>query len=427
MREASFPQDKVFWYLDLDTIQPLREPLNVDVVVVGGGMAGLSAAQCFHEKGFSVTLLEKNFCGAGASGKSSGFITPDSELSLSNLVDLYGIDDAHKLWKFVLTGVNLIEHNIKNFSLDCDYQQEDTLVVANSKKEFSFRIQREHEMRIKLGYASTLYPQEKLSSVLGSSAYYGGVYYPNSFGINAYKYCQSMKRVLIKKGVKIYEETPVIKIHPDGVDTVYNSVKAKKIIVCIDKFLPDLGILPYEIYHAQTFLMMSSPLSDIQVRQIFPDRTLMVWDTDLIYSYYRLTGDNRLLLGGSSLLYTYASQENHHNLHVIKKLTDYFRKKFPSLAIHFEYVWPGLIGLTKDIMPLAGYDSEHPNIYYIGGCAGLPWAAALGNYCVEQYLEQRNDYDKFFSPQRKFFLGRTFQKIFGTKLTFALCNYKVHE
>jgi len=422
-----YPHDEVFWHLDLKTVQPLREPLTVDILVVGGGMAGLSAAQSFHKKGYSVALVEKTYCGAGASGKSSGFITPDSELSLSNLADIYGIENATKLWHFIVSGVDLIKKNIEDYSLACDYQIQDTLVVANNPSAFSYRIKREHESRINIGYKSTLFPEKQLSKILGSSAYYGGVCYPDTFGINTFLYCQEMKKNLQKEGIKIFEETPVIKLLQNGAQTVYSTIKAEKVIVCIDRFLPELDKLKNEIYHAQTFLMMSSPLTDKEVKQIFPERNLMVWDTDLVYSYYRVTGNNRLLLGGSNLFYTYAAQEDHHQYGVAKKLTTYFKKKFPHVNPNFEYFWPGLIGLSKDIMPIAGGDTKNPNLYYISGAAGLPWASALGLYAAEQIIDNRHDLDVYFYPQRKFMMGGLLQKLLGTKLTFALCNYAVHE
>ena len=140
-------QDQVFWYVNTQAAPTLNTNISADVVVVGGGMAGLTAAQHFNEKGCSVVLLEKNFCGAGASGKSSGFITPGSELSLSNLMHAYGADGTKELWDFVVGGVTLIEKNIKTYALDCDYKKEDTLVVANSAHMFKKYITQEYESR----------------------------------------------------------------------------------------------------------------------------------------------------------------------------------------------------------------------------------------------------------------------------------------
>ena len=70
--------------------EPLRSTVRSEVVVVGGGIAGLTCAQTLADRGVDVTVVEQAFCGGGASGRSSGFITPDSELDLSDLVANYG-------------------------------------------------------------------------------------------------------------------------------------------------------------------------------------------------------------------------------------------------------------------------------------------------------------------------------------------------
>lgn len=421
------PQDQVFWYLKYPITPALKQNIKADVVIIGGGMAGLSAAQSFVDKNLSVVLLEKTYCGAGASGKSSGFITPDSELSLSDLISLHGSNSAIKLWDFVINGVNLIEDNIKKFNLDCDYQKQDTLILAQNNHAFRTDIKKEYESRKKFNFDSVLYQESDLELILGSKNYKGGISYSNTFGIQAYRYCQEIKKILIERGVQVYEETPVIKINKDSVQTYDYSISAKYIVVCVDRFLPELEILntqnlANQIYHAQTFLLISKPLSDQQVNKIFPKDKFMVWDTDLIYQYYRITGDNRLMLGGASLLYTYAKYEIHNSAHIFNKLTKYFAKKFPELDINFEYIWPGLIGVTKDILPIAGQDKNNSNIFYISGAAGLPWAAALGRYSAQVLLENKTDLNEIFSPYRNFFLGNITQKLLGTRLTFALSH-----
>ena len=417
------PQDQTFWYLKEHDVEPLRQNLSTDVVVIGGGIAGLSAAQSFSEKGLDVVLLEKNYCGSGASGKSSGFIVPDSELPLSALMDMYGKDDARKLWEFVNFGVSFIQNNILKFDIKCDYQLQDTLVLASSKSSFTKTIKKEYETRSKLGYESKLYSQDQLSSALGSSSYYGGLSYTGTFSINAYMYCQGMKKVLKGKGVRIYEETPALEIADREVKTSLASIRAKHIIVCVDHFMPFLKRLAYEVYHVQTFLMISNPLSNDHIKAIFPAKNYMAWDTDLIYKYFRLTGDNRLLLGGGSLLYTYAKKEKHNSLLLSNKLSNYYKSKFPNLPITFEYIWPGLIGISKDLLPIAGHDINDSSIYYICAATGLPWAAALGNYSAESIINNETKLDNYFSPYRKFVLGHLAQSLLGTRLIFALSNF----
>ena len=84
-----------------DAVKPLLKDTHTQVVIVGGGMAGLSAAQSFAALGKKVVLLEQYYCGAGASGKSSGFITPNAELSLHDFDLRYGKDAAKRIWDLI--------------------------------------------------------------------------------------------------------------------------------------------------------------------------------------------------------------------------------------------------------------------------------------------------------------------------------------
>jgi len=415
------PQDQVFWYLKKTAPKQLRENITTDIVIVGGGMAGLSAAQNFRERGRSVVLLEKNYCGAGASGKSSGFITPDSEYNLTHFNHLFGPDNAKKLWGFVCSGVEFIRNNIKKYDLYCDYQEQDCLITAHEKRDLS-QIKTDHETRLKLGYESTFYESDELGKILGSKKYCNAMRYSGTFGINTYLYCQAMKEILEKQNVQIFEETPVIQINTNNVQTPTATIQADKIIVCVDRFAPNLNKLTQDIYHAQTFLMMSAPLRETEIKKIFPEKNLMVWDTDLIYQYYRITPDNRFMIGGSNLLSIFWGKEQHNNRCMFKKLQNYTKKKFPDVSINFEYFWPGLIGVSKDILPIADYDKTSPNIYYISGAAGLPWAAALGRYAAEKIIDGKTGFDTFFSRTRKFPVGNTLGRIMGKRATFAVSN-----
>lgn len=422
MKMINSPQNYPFWYLNNRLYQPLTHSITTNILIIGGGMTGLMAAQAFAQRGLHVTLLEKSFCGGGATGKSSGFITPASELSLDDLIAFYDHDNGQKLWEFACSGVELIRKTINRYSLSCDYQEQDTLIVANSRSDFANQIEPEHSRRLSLGYPSNLYTAKTVPTILNSSAYDGGVSYPGSFGINAYLYCRDLKKELEKQGVEIYEDSPAVKIYAQETETPLGSVRADHTIICLDRFTPALGYLQKDIYHAQTFLMLSSPLSSTEVKQLFPERPYMVWDTDLIYQYYRLTGDNRLMVGGATLLYTYASYEQYHSTYMVNKLNSYIKTKFPELKISFPYMWPGLIGITKDIVPIVGNDRTQPGLSYACAGAGLPWSAAAGNYIADVVLDKRDDFNEFFSPYRKFAVGKIPQFFIGTKASFALSN-----
>ena len=414
------PQDQVFWYLKRGKIPPCRKKLDADVAIVGGGMAGLSAAQACAQRGKKVILLEQYFCGAGASGKSSGFVTPNAELSFTDFSKRYSPEIAKQIWQFISSGVEDIRSNILTHKFSCEYAPQDSFVAANSQKDLR-DLKTEHENLAKHGFKTEFYEKSHLQQFLNSDGYVGGVTYDNTFGINSYLYCQEMKKLLEKQGVQIYEETPVTAIHDYTLTTLHADISAEFIILCTDRFTPDLGLLSQEVFHAQTFLMISQVLTDQEIRNIFPTKNYLVWDTDMIYSYFRITADNRLLLGGGNMWSTYAN-EKHNYQAMIKKLTKYFAKKFPQVNVQFEQLWSGLIGISKDIAPIAGRDRTQQNLYYISATAGLPIAAALGKYSAEHLLEGRNDLQDYFSPYRSFPVGGIVQKILGNTISFGLSN-----
>ena len=92
-----------YWFTTLlgikEPIQPpLTSDIEADILIVGGGAAGLAAAYSLMDKGVKVVLLERNICGGSSTGKSAGFLTPDSELELEQLLMRFGKKNAAIIW-----------------------------------------------------------------------------------------------------------------------------------------------------------------------------------------------------------------------------------------------------------------------------------------------------------------------------------------
>ena len=184
-----------------------------------------------------------------------------------------------------------------------------------------------------------------------------------------------------------------------------------------------------KIYHTQTFLAISEPLSKKEVKSIFPDEKLMCWDSKLIYNYFKLTKDNRLLLGGSSPLVIYSPGFVNSPL-IINSAIKKFKENFPQLKeIKFEAYWPGMIDIAKDIMPVVDFDPENKNIQYVLGNPGLPWAAFFGIYAAKRAINKEDKsvkkYEKYVEVNRKFFISDFTQMFIGKIPSFALNNLYV--
>ncbi len=416
--------DQVYWYnkkglprkaIDVD--------YEADVVVVGGGMAGLMCAHELVERGRNVIIIEKDFCGAGASGKSSGFISPDSELELSDLIANYGKDGAKQLWNFVSDGVTLIKDSINRYQIECDFQVQDSLYIATNKKGKE-NIAEEHRSRQSLHFQSRLYDRHELESILGSSKFYSGVRYPDTFGIDGFGFCSEMAKRLEEKGVQIFEQSNVTGVAHELVRVGKHVVKAKAIVLCTDRFLPELGFLKDKIFQLQTFLAISKPMNAAEVKKIFPGEEMMVWDSKLIYNYFRITGEKRLLLGGANMLHTYTSKEYHHPEKTVERLNKFFDDKFPQSKIEWECAWPGMVGVSKDVIGIAGQSRSNSSCFFIAAASGLPWAAAFGKYIAEKIVQPLpHPLDEFFSPYRQFPVKRGIEKIIGKPLSFLIAHF----
>ena len=109
---------------------------------------------------------------------------------------------------------------------------------------------------------------------------------------------------------------------------------------------------------------------------------------------------------------------------IMNKVIQEFKRNFPSLMeLEFINFWPGLIDITKDLMPLVDYDKKNKNIQYVGGNPGLPWASFLGNYAARRALEEKvPNYKEYLGSDRKFFISDNVQTFIGKIPAFALSN-----
>lgn len=416
-------KEAVFWQRGREprAPRPLSGEVRADVVVVGGGVAGLACAQRLRADGVAVAVVERDACGSGASGRSSGFVTPASEIELAALVAGCGAAEARRIWEFVSAGVELIRANVRDLAIACDFQVQDCLPVANAGLR-SASVRREHETRLELGYPSRYYDAAAVPEVLGTDRYAAALRYGGTFSIDPHAYCLALRDLLEAEGAAIFEASRVTELRADGVCTAHGSVRADRVVVCTDRFIPELGALRREIYHVQTFLGVTAPFSDEQLRRVFPGESALTWDSDLIYDYFRIADRNRLLLGGGDLLHTYAHEPARDLARFARRLRAGFAAKFPAVELELEFVWSGMLGVSKDLLPVMGPDPLHDSIWYAGAATGLPWAAALGVYAAERIVGERREFDAAFSPSRKFAIGRRLQACLSTPLTYAIAN-----
>ena len=416
-----------YWYTTLmGTPRPIQPPLKgdvkTDVLIVGAGAAGLAAALRLMDQGLDVTIIDRNICGGSSTGKSAGFLTPDSELELSQILRRYGPEGARDLWECAQWGVDRMVSVIRDHGIEADLLKEDCLFLGEGRSGPG-EIRDELAARKSMNYEVQGYTASELESVIGAFGYTGAVRYKNTYGVNALRYAQGVKKVLLDHGVHVYESTEAIGLKDHTVRTHLGSVTANNLIFTADKLKRNLTEHYWNYYYAQTFLSMSEPLQPHEIKAMFPEEPFQCWDSHFIYSYWRLTGDNRILLGGGSLWTTYAKADTWTS-RIIDRVIRRFRRHWPSVAhAHFRQFWMGRIDMTRDLMPTVLREPTTPWIHYVLGCVGLPWATFCGDFAARHVLSDETQDDhrfyRYFSIDRGFAIPLWAEKVLGKRISYV--------
>lgn len=419
-----------WWFTTLlGTPQPIRPPLRehvkADVLIIGAGAAGLAAALRFAGSGSKVVVLDRNICGGSSTGKSAGFLTPDSELELAQLRRRFGSEGARDLWNVPVNGIRIMISTIQENGIQCDLLKQDSLFLGKGRSGWR-AVQDEAKTREEFGFASKLYNADEVRSVLGSKAYSGAVRYADTHAVDGLRYAQGVKRALLDRGVDVYESSEVIGLKDHTAFTHMGSVTADQIVVCADKLSPELSKYSWNVYYVQTFLAVSEPLSQTDVHELFPEESLQCWDSDLDYTYFRLTGDQRLLVGGETFMSSFASKDT-TTPEIINHVVNDLRLRIPCLRrIEFIQYWPGRIDFTRDLLPTIVRDPDATWVHYVLGCVGLPWATFCGDFVARQVLGGPDagdqHYYRYFDIHRRFLLPVWLERIFGKRIVFMLNN-----
>ncbi len=388
-------------------------------------MAGLFAAKTLIESGKKVILIETNICGWWMSWRSWWFLTPDSELWLRQIEQRYGKEVAKSIWDYGQWWQDAIVWLARDEKFACDLQTEDSMLLWRKEKGAK-AVEEEFKARQEYWYDWVFVPRNELYKHTEGKYYTSGVRYSNCFAINPMVFCQEMKHYLQKKGVEIYEYTTLQSYTHNYIKTSRGSIHCNNIIFCMGKVSEKIHHeFAKDTYGIQNFITMSEPLADEIVNQLFPQWKLMCWDTKLAFTYFRLTGDSRLVLWWGNILtagipfdilYPYGIQK------VIREIKDIYQdmKEFS-----FDAYWNGRIETTKDMMPIIDQDSAHDNHRWVQWCVWLPRAAASGRFAAQKLLAETTE-TKLLSPlfkrSRRFRIPRRTNSAFIKSILYGANN-----
>jgi glycine/D-amino acid oxidase-like deaminating enzyme len=404
---------KSYWMKTRDyTPGPALEgETHVDVAIVGGGFTGLSTA--YHLKmeqpGMRVALFENEVIGFGASGRNGGFNMTLFGLTLSITALRFGKAKAKESHHYMERAVDLLRDLVEELNLDCDYEHPGFLRVATSGK-YKKRIQHEIELAHKLGLDGIEWlDKDQTREQVHSPMYIGAWWEPRCGILNPAKLSWSWADVLREKGVEIYERTPVTEVQRKTgsilLVTPKGTVQAEKVVLATNAwshFFPKLKRKQVPVW---THIVISEPLTDDQYRSIGWQNRQGIEDARNLVHYYRLTADNRIVMGGRdvSLSKGFYDMDHDDNEQTFEGLREDVRELFPPLKdIHFEDAWGGPVSVPLDMAPAIGYMGDERVVYSLG-CVGhgVSLTHLNGQTIRDLILERKTELSEVFFVNRR--------------------------
>ncbi|MCX8500316.1 MAG: FAD-binding oxidoreductase, partial [Alphaproteobacteria bacterium] len=280
--------------------RPLVRDQTAEVVVVGGGYSGLSAALSLAERGYSVRLVEQARIGWGASGRNGGQVTAGTAKGIATVAKSFGKYAAQQVWPMTREAVRLVDKRIKMGAIACD--QTPGVLAAAISPSHMVSINEEVELLARdfNDTGTEVWSREQVQSAMQTERYLGGSYDPTSFHINPLKFCLGLAQLAEQAGVMIHEESPVIKVNHGAkpvVVTDQGSVTADFVVLATNAY--GVGLVKELVGHLMpvaSIIMATEPLGALG-REVYP-KPIAVADCNFILDYFRPSPEGRLLFGG---------------------------------------------------------------------------------------------------------------------------------
>lgn len=387
---------------------PLDGDASCDVAIVGGGLAGLSAALELAARGFDVRLLEARELGGGASGRNGGQVIHGLACDPAEIEGQLGAAAARQVWDMSIEAIDLIRERCARFDIDAEWQDGFLGVACTARKARALMAGAEFAAT-RYGYPMRPIEGAEVRRWVDSPRYVAAVHDPRSGHLHPLKYVLGLARAAASQGAVLHEQSPVLRLETGArpvLHTARGRLLARQVLLAGNVYLQDLvPALETRIMPVGTYIVATEPLPASLAGQLIPSRSA-VCDNNAILDYFRLSRDGRMIFGGRASYSTRTPSD----------LTASMRARmvevFPQLSrVAIAHTWGGFVDVTMNRAPdfgrLPAPRGQAANVYYLQGFSGhgVALTGLAGRLVAEAMAGDAGRFDTFAALRHRPFPG----------------------
>jgi glycine/D-amino acid oxidase-like deaminating enzyme len=350
---------------------------DADVAIVGGGYTGMWAALFLLDRrpDARVVLLEQDICGGGPSGRNGGFVHGWWE-SLGYLAERFGIDAALAIAREADEVVDGIGQWCADHAVDAHYVKAGYLRVnafPNEPPDWEDIVERLH----RAGAGQHLRPvsADAVQGICASPAFREGLLMPSAASAQPALLARGLRRVLLERGVRIFEGTRVLRLDADRritLRTKHGSVEADQAILAINAWASGWPGLRSRVLAWGSYMVVTEPIPD-RLAELGWTGGEVLSDSRFTISYFRTTHDGRIAFGGGVGAAGYGGRMGGtftHDRRAVGRVVANLHHLFPMLRdVQLEDAWGGPIDITGHRFPEIA-SSHGGRVHFAHGFAG---------------------------------------------------------
>lgn len=370
----------------------LDESIETDIVIIGGGLTGLTSAYYLAKEGKDLIILEKNKICNHTSGNTTAKITSQHGLFYNYLINSIGEKQAKQYLAANEKAIKNIKKIIDEENIDCDFEEQDAYVFTQKEEDLN-EIKKEVKAVNSIGFKSEFIEKIELplDNVLGAIKFKGQAQF------NPYKYSTGLANSIEKYGGKIYEDSKVIDIKKSGekytVKTEGGEVVANKVILA-----SHYPIITFPGYYFMKMYQETSYLIAVETsEELFNGMYISSEEPTISFRTAIFNGKKVLLVGGMKHK-TGAKIDLKDAYNELEKVA---KTIYPDAKVIYSWNTEDCISLDK--IPYIGeFSNLMPNVYVATGYKkwGMTTSNLAANIITDKILGKENQYEEVFKSTR---------------------------